>query len=187
MAEELELRGLTEAASVRRARLKGLYGRFVGDPSLVRLFRALDQWPETFRESDSGKESSLLERQVSKALSKQIDMLHFALEDVQFDRHELRILVKRTRYLTEAFPSLSPLSKKAAISLKSVQSALGSWHDHFQWCLKAKTEPDLRPLVHVWEQAAVGELEQAEQELKKLQCHLPVIGDKRRRLEASAC
>jgi hypothetical protein len=67
--------------------------------------------------------------QIQKALKKQIDRLHAAVDDVGFDRHELRILVKRTRYLTEAFPKLSPLSRQAASSLKGLQSALGAWHD----------------------------------------------------------
>ena len=71
---------------------------------------------------------------LKKTLKKQIDRLHAAVDDAGFDRHELRVLVKRTRYLTEAFPKLSLLSRKAASSLNALQSALGSWHDHYQWC-----------------------------------------------------
>jgi hypothetical protein len=54
--------------------------------------------------------------QIEKSLTKQIDRLHAAVDDAESDRHALRILVKRTRYLTEAFPKLSPLSGKAASS-----------------------------------------------------------------------
>ncbi|MHC8326420.1 CHAD domain-containing protein [Pseudomonas sp. LB1P83] len=93
------------------------------------------------------------------------------MDDTGFDRHELRILVKRTRYLTEAFPKLSPLSCKAASSLKALQSALGSWHDHYQWCQKASTDSDLRPL------------EKAEARLADLATLLPKLSGKKNCLE----
>jgi CHAD domain-containing protein len=84
------------------------------------------------------------------------------VDDVQFDRHELKILVKRTRCLTEAFPELSPLSRDAARSQKELQSALGSWHNRYQWCQKAPVETDLRPLEQTWSSSAITALEKAE-------------------------
>lgn len=78
----------------------------------------------------------LLGRTSVQHLDKQAERLKVALADAQFDRHQLRILVKCTRYLVDTFPQSSPLSSEATASLKTVQSALGSWHDHFQWCLK---------------------------------------------------
>jgi hypothetical protein len=86
--------------------------------------------------------------------SLQIDRLNTAVDDTGFDRHELRILVKRTRYLTETFPETSPLSRKAASSLKALQSALGSWHDHYKWCQKVLIESDLRSLEKNWQSCA---------------------------------
>lgn len=179
MAAELDARDLPEAASARRARLKADYKKILVDPALRDLFEELDQWPSTFRATDSGGDSKKLSQLVVKALSKHVDRLHLALNNKAFDRHELRILVKRTRYLTDAFPDLSPLSSRAAKSLKSVQSALGSWHDHFQWCLKAEIEPDLLPVVQVWADASVGELAEAEVEIKKLAGLLPKLTKKK--------
>ncbi|MHC8400989.1 CHAD domain-containing protein [Pseudomonas sp. MDT1-17] len=106
----------------------------------------MDEWPSTFRSVEVNGALTHVKPETEKALKKQIDRLHTAVDDTGFDRHELRILVKRTRYLTKAFPKLSPLSRKAASSLKALQSALGSWHDHYQWCQKVLIESDLRPL-----------------------------------------
>lgn len=178
MAIELQARGMPAEAAVRRARLQADYQDILRDPALKRLFVALDNWPSLFRAEDAGRDSAKLKRLISRALTKQIDKLHAALNDPQFDRHELRKLVKRTRYLTEAFPDLSPLSKKAAKSLKAVQSALGSWHDHFQWCLKVKEEVDLKPLEQLWLHASVEELEEAEAEIQRLQRLLPDMSKK---------
>ncbi|MGI4837928.1 MAG: CHAD domain-containing protein [Janthinobacterium lividum] len=180
MAIELQARGMPAEAAARRARLQADYKAILDDAALKRLFVALDNWPSLFRAEDAGRDSAKLKRLIGRALTKQIDKLHAALNDPQFDRHELRILVKRSRYLTEAFPHLSPLSKNAAKSLKAVQAALGSWHDHFQWCLKAKEQADLQPLEQIWLQASVQELAQAEAEIKRLQRLLPDIRKKHR-------
>lgn len=75
----------------------------------------------------------------------------------------MRILVKRPRYLTKAFPKTSPLSRKA--SVKALQSALGSWHDHYQWCQKVLVESDLRPLEKIWQNCAATALKLAETQL----------------------
>lgn len=178
MAIELDARGMPAQAAARRALLQADYREILADAALKRLFVALDNWPSLFRAEDAGHHSAKLKRLISRALTKQIDKLHAALNDPQFDRHELRILVKRARYLTEAFAHLSPLSKKATQSLKAVQSALGSWHDHFQWCLQVKTQADLQPLEQVWQAASVQELAEAEAEIKRLQRLLPNITHK---------
>jgi hypothetical protein len=43
-----------------------------------------------------------------------------------------------------------------------VQSALGDWHDHYQWCQKAQVEKDLLPLQSVWLDCAASALQKAE-------------------------
>jgi CHAD domain-containing protein len=173
MAEELTHRGYPNAAATRHAKLQAHYSRIAQAPALDALFKALDRWPATFRACKLGSDPMRLTRAVEKSLAKHFHKLHAAVEDPQFDRHQLRILVKRTRYLTEAFPQLSPLSGKGAKALKAVQAALGAWHDHHQWCLKAEVEPDLRPLRPLWEQAQANELAQAELALQKLKTLLP--------------
>jgi CHAD domain-containing protein len=74
--------------------------------------------------------------------------------------------------------TISPLGKKASSSLKAVQSALGSWHDHHQWCLKAEVEPDLKPLAPEWERAALKALDAAETRLLELSRLLPKVSAK---------
>ena len=180
MIGELERQGFPAQASTRRSRLKADHAQVAAHRGLDRLFAELDQLPGIVRLLANENGPKALEKRISKSLIRHVDKLHAALEDEQFDRHELRILVKRTRYLTEAFPKLSPLSKSAAKSLKAVQSSLGSWHDHFQWCLKTKAEPDLRPLKHLWAEASVGELQQAEAELKVLAGLLPKLSSKKK-------
>ena len=180
MALELEERGLHAAATARRAKLGDKYPSIARSAVLDRLFAALDAWPSTIRASSAGHDDKALRQAVNKALTKLLDKLHLAVDDPGHDQHELRILVKRARYLTEAFPDLSPLSSKAAKSLKKAQGALGSWHDHHQWCLRAQDELDLRPLETVWTQASENELAQAEVELKALKKLLPPISKKAR-------
>lgn len=173
MAQELHKRGMDGAADSRRARLEIEHRLIVEHPTLQALFTARDAWPAAFRASEPGMDSAHFKRTVVKTLNKHVDKLRRALKDAKFDRHELRILVKRTRYLTQAFAQLSPLSAKAEKSLKAVQSALGSWHDHHQWCLKAEVEADLQPLAKVWAQDSAAELKKAEIELRRLARLLP--------------
>lgn len=175
MIQELQKRGFPEQAQTRQSRLGSSYAEIVKGWPIKNLLIQLDNWPSMFRMAEINGGLKRIQRQIKKTLRKQIDQLHTAVDDPQFDRHELRILVKRTRYLTEAFPELSPLSKDAARSLKDLQSALGSWHDHYQWCQKALVETDLRPLEPVWLSSASTALEQAETQLLALTQLLPKL------------
>ncbi|WP_431480697.1 CHAD domain-containing protein [Pseudomonas thivervalensis] len=178
MIDELTGRGMDAAAERRRNRLRPGYVDILTSNEMNELFAKLDEWPSALRASSLANTPSGLEKRIEKALTKQVDRLHLALNDPDFDRHELRILVKRTRYLTEAFPTISPLGKKASSSLKAVQSALGSWHDHHQWCLKAEVEPDLKPLAPEWERAALKAFDSAESRLLELSRLLPKVSAK---------
>jgi CHAD domain-containing protein len=168
LIEELEAQGFPEQAHVRKATLQASYSHIVKARANNQLFSQLDKWPSGFRAAERAGVLNEMKKTVTRRLHKQIERLEAALADPQFDRHQLRILVKRTRYLNEAFPQLSPLSGEAAASLKAVQSALGSWHDHFQWCLKAEHEEDLQPLEHRWHAAAAAALSKAEAQLTQL-------------------
>lgn len=70
------------------------------------------------------------------------------------DRHRLRLLIKRVRYAIEAYPELDRLPAAAMARLKAAQSALGDWHDCWQWLARVEHEPDLLPCVAVWQQTA---------------------------------
>ncbi|MBK5400810.1 CHAD domain-containing protein [Pseudomonas sp. TH39(2020)] len=180
MIQELEGRGFPGLAQPRKARLDSHYSRILKSPHLNNLFIQLDEWPSIFRSMEVNGGLKHIQPQIEKALKKQIDRLHAAVDDAEFDRHELRILVKRTRYLTEAFPKLSPLSRKAASALKALQSALGSWHDHYQWCQKVLNESDLRPLEKIWQSCAATALEKAETQLVGLAKLLPKSSGKKK-------
>lgn len=173
MIQELESRGYTAQAQLRKGKLATSYSEILKSSDLSNLFIQLDLWPSAFRAVEVNGDLKGVQPQIEKALKKQIHRLHAAVDDDGFDRHELRILVKRTRYLTEAFPKLTPLSRKAASSLKALQSALGDWHDHYQWCQKVQTESDLRPLEKVWQSCAATALDNAEVQLKELAKLLP--------------
>lgn len=173
MIGELQARGLDAEAQRRRQRLRTAYQQILAAGELQQLLVELQLWPAAFRASDPGQDSRTLKRTIRQALDRQIRKLQAGVEDSDVDRHQLRILVKRTRYLIDAFPTLSPLSDKATASLKRVQSALGCWHDHYQWCLKVEQEADLAPLQEHWTSASVLELAEAEKQLKKLARLLP--------------
>jgi CHAD domain-containing protein len=180
IVQELEQRGFPKLAQVRGARLSSSYDAIVSGMPLKQLMAALDAWPVGFRLVEFDGRLEHIQRQIRKTLGKQAARLHAAIEDVQFDRHELRILVKRTRYLTEAFPSLSPLSKSEAKLLKGLQSALGDWHDHYQWCQRALIEKDLLPLQSACSECAATALQKTEVQLSEVAKQLPKSSGKKK-------
>lgn len=173
MIQELQSRQLPQLAHPRLLRLNTSYTAILRGVTLKRLFAALDAWPAEFRAVELAGGWADIQSRIKKTLNKQVDQLHAAIGDKEFDRHELRVLVKRTRYLTEAFPALSPLSNGEAKVLKGLQSALGDWHDHYQWCQKALTEKDLLPLQSAWTACATAALEDAETRLSEAAKLLP--------------
>jgi CHAD domain-containing protein len=90
------------------------------------------------------------------------------LADIHYDRHQLRLLVKRLRYVAEAYSQLSLITPETVASLKTAQSALGDWHDRFVWCLQAENQQDLWPLLPQWQMALETTREQAEKALLSL-------------------
>ncbi|MHC8320891.1 CHAD domain-containing protein [Pseudomonas sp. GB2N2] len=169
---ELRKMGYPRQAANRSATLTGQYWKIAASPVLDTLFAELDRWPEMFRAAERAGELVDVKKQIEKALKKRIAQLIAGLRDTHFDRHELRIIVKNARYLSEAFPALSPLKANSSAQLKSVQASLGSWHDHHQWCLRAEAEPDLLEIAPYWEVASEQALADAELKLASLLDHL---------------
>jgi len=54
------------------------------------------------------------------------------------------------------------------MQLKQAQSALGDWHDHWQWLLRAEAEVDLLPCVPAWREAMLSAEQQADLALQGL-------------------
>ncbi|WP_044874507.1 CHAD domain-containing protein [Pseudomonas sp. LFM046] len=165
---ELDRQGFHDQAERRRHLLESSYGAIESSATLQRFMAVLDAWPERMREAEREGELGDLRERVRIRLQRQLLRLRQALADPAFDRHALRLLVKRMRYAHEAYPRLSPIPGEAIHALKAVQSALGDWHDHFQWCLKADQEMDLLVLKDRWEIAGAAELKAAEVELSIL-------------------
>lgn len=172
MIGELARHGYLQQADRRKAILKSNYAAILKSPALDTLFNELDNWPAAFRRAETNGELACVKTEIDKSLNNRVKRLVVGLTDPGHDRHDIRIMVKNTRYLAEAFPHISSLRKKSRQELKTVQSALGSWHDHFQWCVKAKIEPDLRPLSRQWATASEAALMKAESKLASLHHHL---------------
>lgn len=165
---ELQRQGFTDQVERRRHLLESHYAVIERSATLQRFLTVLDAWPARMREAERNGELDDLRERVRIRLRRQLQQLRDALAAPAFDRHALRLLVKRMRYAHEAYPRLSPIPHDAFPALKAVQSALGDWHDHFQWCLKADQEADLLVLKDRWEVAGAAELSAAEVELSIL-------------------
>ena len=142
--------GQPEAAHWRMAQMAQAYPAVAASPELAQLMMIFDAFPRFLRASQRQGLLKGLRKRIEKRLGKQWKKLDVALHDPAHDRHRLRLLIKRVRYGIEAYPELDRLPKAALARLKSAQSALGDWHDSWQWLARAVEEPDLLPCVAVW-------------------------------------
>ena len=168
---ELDRQGFHLLAARRRELVESSYSAIIGNSTVRQFVSVLDEWPARMRQAERDRELEHLRDRVKTRLQRQAKVLRQALADPAYNRHTLRLLVKRMRYAHEAYPKVLVISSETANALKKVQSALGDWHDHFQWCLKAEHEQDLLVLKDYWAVAAKAELKAAEAELLVLtQC-----------------
>lgn len=142
--------------------------RVASSPQLKRLFERLGKFPEQLREQQRAGLVRGLRRSIEKVMDKQWRKLRDAIADPEHDRHHLRLLIKRVRYGIEAYPELDRLPKPALPRLKSAQSALGDWHDAWQWLARAEEEADLQPCVAVWKTTLAEAEGRADKVLDKL-------------------
>lgn len=172
MAAELERCGLRPAARRRREQVAQWYRESADHAAVRELLCQLDAFPPLLREAAATKN---LRRRAAQRLLREFERLSAALSDAEHDRHAIRLQVKRTRYAQEAYPLLLPLPTELAARLKRLQSSLGSWHDHQQWCLRAVQEDDLRPLVEPWRDAEYRALIAAEGDIGELAVELELF------------
>lgn len=172
LAQELARKDATGQARSRQAEVGSGYDEIVQSAELAQLFAELDDFPANLRAADHSGELRRLKKRISRKLEKQLRRLQAALDDPEYDRHKLRILIKRLRYAHRAYPQLSPITKKTAKALKHAQSELGDWHDQHLWAQKTGEEADLQPLQEDWQKAADAALEEAEATLAKLRTRL---------------
>ncbi|MFZ3152493.1 CHAD domain-containing protein [Pseudomonas sp.] len=164
----LQQQGLDGAAQSRQPLLQQGYLQLLDSAQLAQLLSALDDWPQQWRQVASSGQLRDLHKLIRQRLRKDRKRLAQALLDPAHDRHRLRLLVKRLRYAAEAYPPLVELSGRTRMQLKQAQSALGDWHDHWQWLLRAEVEADLQPCVPAWQAAMQGAEQQADLALQAL-------------------
>ncbi len=164
----LQQQGLDSAAQSRQPLLQQGYLQLLDSAPLADLLSALDDWPQQWRQAANGGQLRGLPKLIRQRLRKDRKRLAEALLDPAHDRHRLRLLVKRLRYAAEAYPQLADLPGRMRMQLKQAQSALGDWHDHWQWLLRAEDETDLQPCVPAWRTALQDAEQQADLALQAL-------------------
>jgi CHAD domain-containing protein len=168
LAAYLLAHGQSEAAHWRLAQMVEAYPAVAVSPELAQLLMIFDAFPRFLRASQRQGLLKGLRKRIEKRLGKQWKKLDVALHDPAHDRHRLRLLIKRVRYGIEAYPELDRLPKSALSRLKSAQSALGDWHDSWQWLARAQEEADLQPCVAVWKTTLAEAESRADRVLDKL-------------------
>lgn len=168
LAAHLAEQGLTEAATVRIAKVSKAYGQVATSVELSRLFSTLDQFPGFLRVQQRQQLLRGLRKTIEKGMDKQWKKLREAIADPAHDRHRLRLLIKRVRYAADAYPELSHQPKKMQSRLKAAQGALGDWHDHLQWLAQAGQERDLAPCIAAWQTGIVRAEKKADVALQRL-------------------
>lgn len=164
----LQQQGLDSAAQSRLPLLQQGYVQLLDSAPLAHLLNALDDWPQQWRQAANNGQLRSLHKLIKQRLRKDRKHLAQALLDPAHDRHRLRLLIKRLRYAAEAYPQLAELSGRTRMQLKLAQSALGDWHDHWQWLLRAEAETDLQPCVSAWREAMQNAEQQADLALQAL-------------------
>lgn len=148
---ELQRYGLQAPLQARQAQLQQGYKALLDSPQLQALFVAFDDFPGRWHRAAADGELHGLSKRIGKRLVKQRRKLLTALSDPGHDLHQLRLLIKRVRYGSEAYPRQAKLSRTELARLKQAQSALGDWHDHLQWLARAEAEADLAPCLASWQ------------------------------------
>ncbi|WP_263142852.1 CHAD domain-containing protein [Pseudomonas sp. RIT-PI-AD] len=168
LTAELERHGQHEAAVRRRAHLERGYPVLLSSQALQRLFVTLDALPSFWRLMQREGDLHGLHKRLLKHQCKQQLRLLDALHDPQFDRHHLRLLIKRVRYGAETYPDIADLPASAAALLKNAQAALGDWHDRHEWLLRADGEADLAPCRADWQRGMRAAEKRADASVKAL-------------------
>ncbi|MCU1716964.1 CHAD domain-containing protein [Pseudomonas sp. 5P_3.1_Bac2] len=149
----------SRAAQARQTQLAQGYQQLLQGMALAELLRALDAWPQQWRAANATGELAGVARRVRRRLAKDEQRLLLALHDPEHDWHDLRLLVKRLRYGLDAYPEQGRVLVVQYPQLKQAQTALGKWHDCWQWLQRATSDEDLQPWVNQW-QGALGRGEQ---------------------------
>ncbi|MGY2292964.1 CHAD domain-containing protein [Pseudomonas sp. SDO528_S397] len=168
LAAYLQAHGHHEAATRRLRQQPTTYRAVARSSELAHLLRVLEAFPRSIRAAQRQKLLKGLRTRIEKRLAKQWKTLGETLHDPHHDRHRLRLMIKRVRYAAEAYPELDTLAAKSMSRLKAAQSALGDWHDCWQWLAQAGHQPDLQPCVPGWHRTMTHAEGRADQVLDAL-------------------
>jgi len=174
LAAHLHKHGYHVLAAHREMQMREVYPQVAASAEVERLLRILDGFPRFVRTAHRQKLIGKLHGRIDKRLGKQWHQLQQALNDPGHDRHRLRLLIKRARYGAEAYPGVDKAGERVLKRLKQAQSALGDWHDNWQWLLQMEKEPDLLPCLPQWQAALIKAEQNSDRALDKL---LQALGD----------
>ncbi|MFD1699030.1 CHAD domain-containing protein [Halopseudomonas phragmitis] len=165
---ELAKQGQDMALSARSAALETGYLLLREDPLLPQLEQQLENFlndaPLLLADWPAGR----MAKQLIAELMRLRRRLDNQLSRKSLDLHRVRILVKRLRYLLQAFAPALAMSPELLTALQQCQSSLGDWHDRWQWLQRSQVEQDLRPLTKTWQRQLEQYEKQARRELKRL-------------------
>ena len=121
---ELARHRLDWQANVRRSDLQARCRQLLTHPQLIDFPSLLHAWPRRFRRTARRTAKYRLNRR----LQRQQRQLRRALADTGYDRHRLRLLIKRLRYAAEAYPQRLPSlpKRRRASKRRKTPSATGT-------------------------------------------------------------
>ncbi|VEA69261.1 Uncharacterized conserved protein [Serratia plymuthica] len=99
---ELARHQLEWQTNVRKTELQSRNLALASHPLLFRFPKLLHGWPKSFRRAKRRH----AKRRVAHRLSRQVKQLRLALADTHYDRHRLRLLIKRVRYAADTYPPI---------------------------------------------------------------------------------
>ncbi len=166
---ELQRLGQRHGLTARFAAVQQGIEQLLVSAELAALFTQLAGFANGWRFAIRMGELSKLRSRVAKGLQADRQRLLAMLSDPQLDWHQLRVKVKRLRYSDENYPRLSGLSRLERKLLRQLQSALGDWHDRWQWLVQVEQDPDLADYKLGWQAQLVAAEPLGEQYLQQLQ------------------
>tara|TARA_R110000822_G_scaffold65249_2_gene159820 strand:+ start:18898 stop:19668 length:771 start_codon:yes stop_codon:yes gene_type:complete len=166
LIQELEKHGLLYQALSRREIMITACRMHGSDPRYALLMLAILALQE--RLADGSHDGQLSPAALADFADKLVAKLRKTLRKSHPDLHELRIKIKKLRYLYQAYPDHLQPSAKLLKALKRTQAELGEWHDNLQWLITSERELDLKGCRLYWQQEIDIRAARAQKRLKKL-------------------
>ncbi len=153
MVGELQRLGLSEVAASYAGTVDGTGRSLLTSVALQRLLVVLDGFPPIWRLAIREGCTAGLRRRIRRSLSRGVRKLPVAAESVE-DLHALRLRVKHLRYVSEAYPQLSPLRRRELKLLRQLQQVLGDWNDCQHWLACSSADQRLAHYRTIWQARA---------------------------------